>query len=208
MVPWPKEVAQLAERGHQVLERALALAPRAIALMDQAEALMSRADALVTSIEETDRRAQAVVARAEATVEATDAVVRQASQLTVLLTPIVTTSAPALSRLAPMLVPLADAVTAEDVDAVTKLIKDLPTIVAKLDRDILPVLDTLGTVAPDLRDLLDASQDLNEILGSMPGLGRAKRRIEEEQDGEAATREYRAEEEPATAPERGGSRKR
>jgi hypothetical protein len=94
-------------------------------------------------------------------------------------------------------------VTAEDVAAVAKLINDLPDIVGKLDRDILPVLDTLGTVAPDLRDLLDVSKDLNEILGSLPGLGRVKRRIEEEQERDEAVREYRAEEEPPSAPDRG-----
>ncbi len=116
------------------------------------------------------------------------------------LTPIVATSAPALQRLAPLLNPLADAATADDVAAVAKLINDLPDIVSKLDRDILPVLDTLGTVAPDLRDLLDVSKDLNDILGSLPGLGRVKRRIEEEQEKDEAAREYRAEEEPPSAP--------
>ena len=202
MLPWPRELAQLAERGYQALERALALAPRAVALLDQAEALVTRIDALVTSVEATDRRAQAVVTRAEATVKTTDAVVRQATRLTAQLTPILTASAPALQRLAPLLNPVAEAVTADDVAAVAKLISDLPDIVGKLDRDILPVLDTLGTVAPDLRDLLDVSKDLNEILGSLPGLGRVKRRIEDEQEQHDATREYRAEEEPPSAPAR------
>ena len=82
-----------------------------------------------------------------------------------------------------------------------KLIDSLPSIADKLDADILPVLDTLATVAPDLRDLLDVSKQLNELIGSVPGLGRVKRKIEEDQD---SADEYRATEEPRAAPERRG----
>ena len=80
-----------------------------------------------------------------------------------------------------------------------KLLDALPAIVDKLDADILPVLDTLATVAPDLRDLLDVSKELNELIGSVPGLGRVKKKIEEKQDSQD---EYRAQEEPAAAPDR------
>ena len=59
------------------------------------------------------------------------------------------------------------------------LIDTLPDIAHKLDRDILPVLDTLGTVAPDLRDLLDVSRQLNVMLSAIPGLGRIRKQIEE-----------------------------
>ena len=45
-------------------------------------------------------------------------------------------------------------------------------------------------------------RELNELIGSVPGLGRVKRRIEEKQADED---EYRAEEEPATAPDRRSS---
>jgi hypothetical protein len=175
------------------------------ALLDQAEGLLTRVDALIAGIEATNRCAQAVVTRAEATVKAADRVVRQTTQLTSQLTPIVTAAEPALTRLVPLLNPLAEAVTADDVAAMVKLVNDLPDIVSKLDRDILPVLDTLGTVAPDLRDLLDVSKDLNEILGSLPGLGGVKRRIEDEQDHDDSGREYRANEEPPPAPARRSS---
>ena len=82
---------------------------------------------------------------------------------------------------------------------IVKLIDALPAIVDKLDADILPVLDTLATVAPDLRDLLDVSKELNELIGAVPGLGRVKRNIEEKQ---AMQDGYRAAEEPQAAPDR------
>jgi hypothetical protein len=94
---------------------------------------------------------------------------------------------------------LADTTSAAEVDAMVGLIDALPNIVDKLDADILPVLDTLATVAPDLRDLLDVSKELNELISSVPGLGRVKKKIEEQQD---AQDEYRATEEPQAAPDR------
>jgi hypothetical protein len=36
-------------------------------------------------------------------------------------------------------------------------------------------------VAPDLHDLLHVSRELNEMLGRIPGMGRLKDRIEDEQ---------------------------
>ena len=51
---------------------------------------------------------------------------------------------------------------------------------------MLPVLTTLGTVAPDVHELLNVSRELNEILGKIPGVGRLKRRVEEE-EGEDET---------------------
>jgi hypothetical protein len=56
-------------------------------------------------------------------------------------------------------------------------------------------------VAPDLRDLLDICKELSELIGSVPGLGRVKKKIEDADWQE----EYRALEEPQAAPERRSS---
>jgi hypothetical protein len=65
------------------------------------------------------------------------------------------------------------------------LIDHLPTVTLQVERDVLPVMASLGSVAPDLHELLDVSRELNEILGKIPGIGRLKRRVEEEdEDGD------------------------
>jgi hypothetical protein len=43
-------------------------------------------------------------------------------------------------------------------------------------------------VGPDLHELLFVSRELNEMLGSLPGMGRIKKRVEEEQAEEDAVR--------------------
>ena len=66
---------------------------------------------------------------------------------------------------------------------------------------MLPVLATLGTVAPDLHDLLTVSRELNDMLAKIPGMGRLKRRIDEEEgeDGTDACRSVTRPEPPRAA---------
>ncbi|WP_375481348.1 hypothetical protein [uncultured Jatrophihabitans sp.] len=53
-------------------------------------------------------------------------------------------------------------------------------------RELLPVLSSLRTAAPDLTELVGLSRGLNEIIGALPGLGKAKRRVDEKlEDAEA-----------------------
>ena len=67
------------------------------------------------------------------------------------------------------------------------LVDHLPVLVDRLERDILPILGTLTSVAPDLHDLLDVSRELNGMLAKIPGMGRIKQRVDEQQ-AEAGSR--------------------
>jgi hypothetical protein len=89
---------------------------------------------------------------------------------------------PSLTKLQPTLQTLADTTHPEEVRALVTLVDHLPALTTQLERDILPVLTTLGTVAPDLHDLLNTSRELNEILGKIPGIGRLKKRVEDEEE--------------------------
>jgi hypothetical protein len=91
---------------------------------------------------------------------------------------------PSLTRLQPTLETLADTTSPDEVTALVRLVDQLPELTERLETDVLPVLGTLGSVAPDLRHLLAASRELNEIIGKVPGFGRLKRRVEEENDEE------------------------
>jgi len=77
------------------------------------------------------------------------------------------------------------------VQAAVKAIDLLPELVERLATDIMPILTTLDSVSPDLRDLLLVSKELNKMLGAIPGLGRAKRKFEEEQEEPAADPDHR-----------------
>jgi hypothetical protein len=70
---------------------------------------------------------------------------------------------------------------ADEVDAMVHLIDHLPRLADKMETDIMPILDSLNSVAPDLHDLLDVSRELNEMLGQVPGISRMKKRIDKQQ---------------------------
>jgi hypothetical protein len=202
-IPGPSDLIKLTAQGYEAIERAIALVPRLLVLVSDVEAVMKRVQTVVTEIEDTQHRATVVVNRTETVAERSAAVVERAEQLTRRLEPLLNRFEPTLTKLEPLLARIAETTSPQEVDALVRLIDSLPEVVDTLHDHILPVLDTLGTVAPDLRDLLDASKELNELIGSVPGLGKVKKKIDETQEIQD---DYRAGEEPAAAPERLGVR--
>ena len=197
-VPGPRDLLAVIEKGADQVDQLLGAVPRVLALLDQAEVLLVRASAAVDAVEAVTREAEAVVVhtdavvdRADALVVRVDAVVDGADKVAdhadaVVARTVVLLDAlePPLTTLQPTLQTLADTTHPEEVAALVQLIDHLPDLTERIERDVLPVMTTLGTVAPDLHDLLDVSRELNEMLGKLPGLGRIKRRVEEEQAAE------------------------
>ncbi len=183
-VPGPRDVKQLVERGGDALEQLLGAVPRLGRLLDDAEALLGRVDALVSDIDATRSAADAVVERTDATVSHADAIISRLTPLTDRLGALLDRLEPPLTALQPTLERLAETTAPSEVDAMVTLVDHLPALAVKMETDIVPVLDSLGSVAPDLHDLLDISRELNDMLGQIPGMGRVKRRVDEQQEAE------------------------
>jgi hypothetical protein len=96
--------------------------------------------------------------------------------------------APPLERLQPTLNTLAETTDPDEVKALVHVIDMLPEITDSMRDDILPLLKTLDSVGPDVRELLLVSRELYEMLGSLPGMGRIKKRVEDEQEDELGDR--------------------
>lgn len=181
-IPGPSDLVKAAGQGYEAVEQAIALVPRAVALLGDAAALIQRAGGLVGRVEGlldgvdgTAARTAAVVRRIEVLLPAVEDIAGRTAGL-------VTSLEPSLHTLQPTLETLAETTSPDEVRALVGLIDLLPEITERVRVDILPILGTLGSVAPDLRTLLMISRELNEMLGAVPGLRRAKRKFEEEQD--------------------------
>lgn len=210
-IPGPATLIGVAGKGVGAVEQAIGLMPRMLDLVTAAEGVLSRVDALVERIESTRQRADAVVDRtgtvvelatvvvehSSAVVEQTRAVLASTEALTDRLDATLTTYEPVLTSLHPTLERLADTTDPDEVAAIVAMLDLLPDLVIAMRDDVIPILDTFGTVAPDLRDLLDTSRELNDMIATMPGLGRVKRRIEKRQYDEDS---YRAAGEPPAEP--------
>ncbi len=205
-VPGPRDLFGALERGAGQVENLAGMVPRVVALLDQAEALLGlgprvvamvdRAEVLVariaTLLESVEVVAAAaavevaqvkgVVGQAQGAVDETHVVVSQARELVERLTPLLDRMEPSLTKLQPTLEVLADTTDPTEVAALVAMVDHLPELTHRLENDVLPIMGTLATVAPDLHDLLAVSSELNEIIGKVPGFGRIKRRVEEEQE--------------------------
>jgi ElaB/YqjD/DUF883 family membrane-anchored ribosome-binding protein len=183
-VPGPRDVVHLIERGADAVESLLAAAPRAAVLLDQASGLMQRVDELLERIEHTRAAADAVVERTDGVVSQAESLVGSTGPLTDRLKSLLDSAEPSVTKLQPTLERLADTTDPHEVDALVSVIDMLPLLASKIETDVIPVMHSLSTVAPDLHDLLDVSRELNDMLGALPGLGRVKKRIDEEQEAE------------------------
>lgn len=183
-VPGPRDVWHVLERGAESVDQLLAAVPRLVALLDQVEALMARVDALVDHIEATRTAADRVVQRAGSVADRADGLVDGLAPLNDRLKAMLDRLEPPLTELQPVLDRLAETTDPHEVDALVALVDNLPRLAAKMETDIMPVLDSLSTVAPDVHDLLEVSRELNGMLGQIPGLSRMKRRIDARQEAE------------------------
>ena len=215
-LPGPRDLVAFVSLVERSSEQLVALLPRTTELLGNAERLLRDGSALIDRIETTRLEAQALVDRTEVTRDRADelvtglepttqravgllAALEPASQRAVALLAALEPTAeravamlesmePSLLKLQPTLERLAETTDPREVDAMVAMIDQLPLLAAKLETDVIPVLNTLTTVSPDLHDLLDVSRELNLMLAKLPGMGRVKRRVDEQQEIEEGHR--------------------
>ena len=195
-LPGPRDLAALVSLVERGSEQLAGLLPRAIDLLGGAERLLRDGSALIDRIETTRVDAQALVERTEVTRPRADELViglepttRRAGELLASLEPtaerataLLEAMEPSLLKLQPTLERLAETTDPREIDAMVAMIDQLPLLAAKVETDVIPVLNTLTSVSPDLHDLLDVSRELNLMLGKLPGMGRVKQRVDDQQE--------------------------
>jgi ElaB/YqjD/DUF883 family membrane-anchored ribosome-binding protein len=190
-LPGPHDVRQL-------LEQLLAAGPRVLRLIGEAEKLLERVNRVVDDIDATRAAADDVVAdsrqvvtHSRDVVDRSREVVARSDDLLAVVGPLndrvsalLDGLEPSLSRLQPILERLAETTSPAEVDAIVALVDQMPRLAQRMEVDIMPVLDSLNSVAPDLHDLLDVSRELNLMLAKIPGMGRVKDKVDEQQEAE------------------------
>ena len=173
-------VEGMVDRLSVVLTRVEGIVDRADAEIEAVARTRRLADEAIAGVGETQRRADdAIAAVGDTRQKADDAisgVERTAARADALLDhfePALTALSPAVRRLAATLAP-------DEVEAMVTLIDRLPRMVAHLDEDILPVLESLGDVGTDVHDLVDTVQDMRQVVKGFPGSRLFRRRGAEE----------------------------
>ncbi len=175
LVPTPRDVLDVVGRGGEALELLLAAVPRVTTLLTDVERLVADVAVLVERIEGTRATVDGLVGRVDGTVARAAGLIDRLE--------------PSLTALQPTLERLAATTDVHEVEALVAFTDHLPRLVSQLESDVLPMLHTLGTVAPDIHDLLDTSREVNGMLAKMPGFGLVRRRVEDRQADREADRE-------------------
>lgn len=193
--PGPLELLRLLGQTRAAVQVALTAVPQLVELVRELNALAlearefiadaratgQQAALLVAEVESTRRQAHEVAVNARRTEAGAAAAVAQVQELLGDVRSLLGLFQPALVKLAPITDVVAEQVTVDDAEAFTELIRSAPQLVEKLSNDVVPVLDSLDTVGSDLREVMDTTQQMDEMLGAVPGLGRVKKRIERQQ---------------------------
>ena len=140
----------------------------------------ARADEAIEAVTRTREKADGAIGAVEVTAGRADTVVGRAEGLVGRVEPLLADYEPALASMAPAVRRLAATLDPAEVEALITLIDRLPRLVTHLDEDILPVLETLGSVGTDVHDLVDTVQDMRQIVKGFPGSRLFRRRGAEE----------------------------
>lgn len=159
----------------EVVDVAASLLPRALGLLDSAEELLRRAHRLVDDIDATRAAADAVVVRTAGTVASVEPTLARVQGMVDTFGPILDDLGPSVERLMPTLQRISETTSPEEIEALVGLIDQLPMLVGKLQTDIVPILENMQNVGPDIHALLDTATELAQMLEKVPGLNRRRR---------------------------------
>jgi ABC-type transporter Mla subunit MlaD len=159
-------VAVTRERADDVIAGVEATQAKADTAINAVSAIQAAADAAIEAVGRTTTRADEALTRADGLIGR--------------LEPLLEAYQQPLADLAPSVRRLATTLDPAEVEALVTLIDRLPRLVSHLDEDILPVLESLGGVGPDVHDLLDTVQDLRQVVKGFPGSRLFRRRGAEE----------------------------
>lgn len=148
---------------HDTAVFAVGLPSRIDTLLDDVTVLMVRINSVVDST-------QLVVAEAEATTRAADGVIRSASVASKTALELVELLEPVTRQSIPLARKFVDSIQDSEVDAAIEMFDHLPALVEHLEAT-LPILATLGSVAPEIHELLGVTKDVRRAVIGIPGFG-------------------------------------
>lgn len=194
--------------------RVAALVTEAEGLVARVRATLDRVDAAVTRVEEVADRAGEVAEAADVVVVRVGSVAADAETLVDRVAPItgaaeavlesvgatgaeahalLETFRPIAERGAPLLQHFVDEFSVQELQALIRLVDQVPRFTEHMESDVMPVLAKLDQVGPDVHELLDVLKDVRLAIQGVPGFALFRRRGADKED-------ELADERPATPP--------
>lgn len=205
----PARVAALMDEAERLVVRVDAVVGRVEGVLTDVTAVAGGAQALVGRVDQVAARAAEVAEGAARVVEQAGGVADSADQVVERIIPVTgaaeavlesvgATSAgaralleifqPVAERGAPMLRQFVDEFSEEEVQALIRLVDQVPMFTEHMETDIMPILATLDRVGPDVHELLDVLKDVRLAIQGVPGFRLLRRRGADREDELGAER--------------------
>ncbi|MDQ1660042.1 MAG: hypothetical protein QOJ68_22 [Blastococcus sp.] len=179
-----EEIVERADAEIEAVGRTRQQADEAIAGVGSTQ---RKADEAISAVGETQRKADDAIAAVGDTRQKADDAITGVERTAARADGLLDHFEPALTALSPAVRRLAATLEPDEVEAMVTLIDRLPRMVAHLDEDILPILESLGDVGTDVHDLVDTVQDMRQVVKGFPGSRLFRRRGAEEIAHDEAT---------------------
>lgn len=164
------------DRVEVVLERAERAAAGAESTVAQARAVADEAEVAVVDARKVATEAAGVVGGARAITDEANKTVVTAQRTADTAEGLLEVYAPTAKRAAPLLERFVEELSEAEVDAAIKLVDELPVLTEHIRTDVLPILQTLDRVGPEIHELLEVTYDVRRALIGIPGFRYFRRR--------------------------------
>jgi len=163
------------DRVDAAVTRVEAVADRAGEVAEAADAVVVRVAGVADDADQLVRRVAPVAGAAEAVLESAGGSAAEAYAL-------LETVRPIAERGAPLLQHFVDEFSVEELQALIRLVDQVPRFTEHMESDIMPVLAKLDQVGPDVHELLDVLKDVRLAIQGMPGFSMLRRRGADKED--------------------------
>lgn len=164
------------ERTDALLDDTERTTARIDGVLDSTERTTTRIDAVLDNTERTSTRIDAVLDDTAHTTARVEELLTDAGRATATATALTDQLAPTIRAAAPLAERFVSGFSAAEVDAAIKLVDELPELSRSVRENVIPILTTLGNVGPDIRALLEVTDDLKHAILGIPGFTFFKKR--------------------------------
>lgn len=171
----------VAEGAAGLIARVGDVADNAAVVVTGAGEVAAEAHAVVVVASTVAGSASGVIDKVTAVADRAGAVVEEASTTSRIAQELLGVYAPITSKAAPLVKRFVDELSEAEVQAVIRLIDQLPLFTEHMETDIMPILSTLDRVGPDVHDLLDVLKEVRQAINGIPAFDYFRRRGEREE---------------------------
>ena len=162
-------VDDVAGRAAEVAESAAGVADRADSVAESAAGVAVRAGSVADRADQVVDQIIPVTGAAEGVLESVGTTSAGAQALLEVFRPMT-------ERGAPLLQHFIDEFSVEELQALIKLVDQVPQFTEHMETDIMPILATLDRVGPDVHELLEVLKDVRLAIQGVPGFSLFRRR--------------------------------